>query len=162
MSDAVTLAVVAVVMALGLAGTVLPFIPGLGLIWLAGFVYGLVTGFDVLAIAVLGVMSTVGIAGALAGVLVPRRHAAASGAGPSSVWLGALFGVIGFFVVPVIGFLIGGVFGVYLGEQLRTGDRRVAWRRTRATLVGFGFAALVQLGAGTVMVLSWVVWVLTE
>ena len=76
------------------------------------------------------------------------------------MWFGALLGVVGFFVVPVIGFPIGGVLGIYVGEQLRTGDRRLAWHRTRATLVGFGFAALVQLGAGIVMVLSWVVWLL--
>lgn len=45
MDNGLLLLLTAIVMAVGLAGTVLPVIPGLGLIWLAGVGYGLVTGF---------------------------------------------------------------------------------------------------------------------
>nr|MBA2624784.1 DUF456 domain-containing protein [Acidimicrobiia bacterium] len=77
-------------------------------------------------------------------------------------WLGLALAVVGFFVVPVIGLPLGGALGVYLGERLRTGDGRAAWRATRATLAGFGLAALAQLGAALAMVLTWVAWVLLE
>jgi uncharacterized protein YqgC (DUF456 family) len=72
-----------------------------------------------------------------------------------------LAAVVGFFVVPVVGLPLGGALGIYLAERVRTGDGRAAARATRATLVGFGLAALVQLGAGLAMIGIWLVWVLT-
>jgi uncharacterized protein YqgC (DUF456 family) len=52
------------------------------------------------------------------------------------------------------------VAGIYVGEHLRTRDAATAWRATRATLVGFGWAALVQLAAALLMIALWVAWVL--
>ena len=44
-TDTLLVAVVAIAMVMGLAGTVLPILPGLWLIWGAALVYGLVAGF---------------------------------------------------------------------------------------------------------------------
>jgi uncharacterized protein YqgC (DUF456 family) len=66
--------------------------------------------------------------------------------------------VIGFFVVPVVGFILGGALGLYLGEHVRTRDARAALAATKATLVGFGLGALVQLVAGLAMVATWAAW----
>jgi uncharacterized protein YqgC (DUF456 family) len=60
----------------------------------------------------------------------------------------------------VVGLPLGGVAGIYVGEHLRTRDAATAWRATRATLVGFGWAALVQLAAALLMIALWVAWVL--
>jgi uncharacterized protein YqgC (DUF456 family) len=157
--DSLVVILVAGAMAVGLIGTVVPLVPGLGLVGLAGLAYGLVEGFGTVGVVALVVMAALGIAGSAAGVLVPRRAATAAGAARSSLWLGALLAVVGFFVVPVVGLPLGGALGIQLGEQLRTGDRRSAWRTTRATLTGFGLAALIQLAAGIAMVLTWTVWV---
>jgi uncharacterized protein YqgC (DUF456 family) len=106
------------------------------------------------------VLTVVGAAGIAAGIVLPRRAAGAAGAAPASLWLGALLAVVGFFVVPFVGVPLGGAVGIFAGEQLRTRDSAVAWRATRATLTGFGLAALVQFGAGLLMVVAWVVWLL--
>ena len=140
------MALVALVMAIGAVGTVLPLVPGLGLAWLAALGYGLAEGF--------------GATGAAAGWVVPHRSARASGADRRSVWLGVAGAVAGFFLVPVVGLPLGGVAGIYVGEHLRTSDAAAAWRATRATLVGFGWAALVQLAAALLMIALWVAWVL--
>ena len=158
-SDSLVVLLVAGAMAVGLVGTVLPMVPGLGLVMLAGLVYGFVDGFGAVAVIALVVMGALGIAGSAAGVIVPRRAATAAGAARSSLWLGALLAVVGFFVVPVVGLPLGGALGIQLGEQLRTRDPRSAWRTTRATLTGFGLAALIQLVAGIAMVLTWTAWV---
>ena len=150
---------VAVAMAVGLAGTVVPVVPGLGLVWLAGLAYGLAEGFGTLGVVAFTVMTALAGAGTVAGVVLPRRAAGAAGAAGTSLWLGAALAVVGFFVVPVVGLPLGGALGIYAGEHLRTGDRALAWRATRATLTGFGVAALVQFAAGVGMVLAWVVWV---
>ena len=75
------------------------------------------------------------------------------------MWLGILAAVVGFFVVPVVGLPLGGVLGIYVGEHLRTHDAGAAWATTRATITGFGVAALVQLAVALAMIAVWALWV---
>ena len=139
-----------------------PVVPGLGLVLAAGVAYGVAEGFGTVGIAATVVMTGLAAAGTAAGVVLPRRAAGAAGAARSSLWLGALAALVGFFVVPVVGLPLGGAMGIFVGEQLRTGSTPAAWRATTATLAGFGLAALVQFGAGLLMVVTWVLWVLAD
>jgi uncharacterized protein YqgC (DUF456 family) len=107
-------------------------------------------------------MTVLAVAAGLAGYVVPKRRAMGAGASTASVWLGAAGAVVGAFVVPVVGLPLGGVLGIYVGEWLRTSDTAAAWRATRATVAGFGIAALVQFGAALAMIAAWVVWVVAE
>ena len=152
-------AAVAIAIAIGVIGTVVPMIPGLGLITAAAVVYGAVEGFGSTGTVAVALIIAVGGAGAAAGFVIPNRAAGAAGAPRSSLVLGGIGAVIGFFAVPVIGMPLGGVVGIYVGERLRTGDGAAAWRTTRATVRGFGLAALAQLAAGLVMAAIWLVWV---
>jgi uncharacterized protein YqgC (DUF456 family) len=158
-SDGELVGVLAVVMAVGAVGTVVPLLPGLGLIWLAGLVYGIDQGFDAVGVAAFAVITVLGVAATVAGYVVPQRRASGAGATRTSVLLGVAGAVVGFFVVPIVGMPLGGVLGIYAGEHLRTRDAAVAWRATRATIVGFGLAALVQFVAALVMIAVWVAWV---
>jgi uncharacterized protein YqgC (DUF456 family) len=158
MTDTELAVVVGIAMAIGLVGTVLPILPGLLLIWAAALVYGLVGDFGAVGIAAMVVITALTVVGTAAGVVIPKKAAGDAGASRSSLLIGALVGIIGFFVVPIVGFPLGGALGIFLGEQVRTGDREVAWVSTWATLKGFGLAALVQFGAGLLMVLTWVAW----
>lgn len=158
MGSALTTFLVALAMVVGLAGTVVPVLPGLALVWAAALVYGLVEGFGPVGVGALVVITALGVAGTAAGVVLPHRAAGAAGVGRASIALGVLGAMVGFFVVPVVGFPLGGVVGVYLGEQLRTRDTRAALAATKATLVGFGVGALVQLAAGLAMVAAWAAW----
>ena len=151
---------VAVLVAVGVIGTILPMLPGLALIVAATLLYGVVDGFGATGTVAMALIVAVGVAGTVAGLLVPKRAAGAAGAPRSSMLIGAVGAVIGFFAVPIVGLPLGGVVGIYVGERLRTGDGDAAWRTTRATVRGFGLAALAQLGAALVMAAIWVVWVL--
>jgi uncharacterized protein YqgC (DUF456 family) len=159
--DDTTVAVlVGIAMAVGLVGTVVPVLPGLLLIWGAALAYGVATGFGTAGIVAFVLITALAAAGVAAGVVLPRRAAGAAGAAQSSLWLGGVVAVVGFFVVPVVGVPLGGALGIFVGEQLRTRDSAVAWRATWATLKSFGLAALVQFGAGVVMVAAWAGWLL--
>ena len=159
MDDTTLVVLVALAMAIGVAGTVVPFVPGLGLVWVAALVYGIAAGFGVVGWMAFVVITALGGVGVAAGVVLPHRAARGGGATPSSIALGAVLGVIGFFVVPVVGLPLGGVLGIFLGETLRTRDAAAAWRATLATLKGFGLATLAQLAAGLAMAIVWSVWV---
>jgi uncharacterized protein YqgC (DUF456 family) len=157
----VVVALVALAMAIGMVGTVVPLVPGLALVWAAALAYGLVEGFGTTGTVAFSLVTVFAIAGALAGWVVPARVAGAAGAARSSILLGVGAAIVGFFVLPVVGLPVGGVAGVYAGELQRTRDGVAAWRATRATIAGFGLAALVQFGLALVMTATWVVWVLS-
>lgn len=159
MSDGVVTALVAVAIAVGVVGTVVPLLPGLVLVWVATLVYGLAVGFGTVGAVAFGLITLAGVLGIVAGVVVPHRAAGASGASRWSIWLGAALGIVGFFVIPVVGLPVGMVSGIFVGELGRTRRVATAWPATLATLKGFGWAAAAQLVAALVMALLWVVWV---
>lgn len=153
-------AAVALAIAVGVAGTVVPVVPGLGLVAAAAVAYGVVEGFGAVGTVAVIVIVAIGIAGTVAGFLIPQRAAGAAGAPRSSMLLGAVGAVIGFCAIPVVGLPLGGIVGIYVSERLRTRDPEVARRTTLATVKGFGLATLAQLAAGLLMAAVWVVWVL--
>jgi uncharacterized protein YqgC (DUF456 family) len=131
-------------------------------VWAAGLVYGLAEGFGTVGTVAFAVMTLLAVAGAIAGWVVPQRAAGKAGAARSSTVVAAACAVVGFFVVPVVGLPLGALAGLYLAELRRTDASATAWRTTRATLVGFGLAALVQFTVGVVMALVWAVWVVAR
>lgn len=150
---------VAVAMVVGLVGTVLPIVPGLLLVWVAALVYGIVAGFGAVGWVCFGIVTALAVAGTVLGYVVPARASGAAGAARSSMVIGAVVGVVGFFVVPVVGLPLGYVVGLYLAERNRTRDAVAAKQATIATLKGYGKATALQLGTGALMVATWVGWV---
>ena len=160
--DAFAIFLIGLAMVVGIIGTVLPFLPGLPIVWLAALVYGVAAGFGAVGWICFGLISAVGVGGMVAGITVPKKHVEGGGAPFSTIVVGAVGAVIGFFVIPVVGLIIGGVAGVFVAEWARTGSRSAAWASTKRALVGFGLGAAVQMGAGVVMMMTWVVWVLLD
>ncbi len=144
-------------MLVGLVGVLLPVLPGLLLIWLAGLAWALLDGGGFARWAVFAVMSVVLLVGTVAKVALPARSARTSGAPRSTVLLGGLGAIVGFFVIPVVGLVVGGVGAIYLAELNRLGDRASAWRSTRAVLVGVGIGIVIELTSGVIAVAVWVV-----
>ena len=145
--------VLAVVIAVGLVGILVPILPGTILVWAAILVWAWSVG-GVTAWAVLGVATALLAAGAVVKYVVPGRRLQVAGVPASTQWIGALLAVVGFFVVPVIGVFLGFVLGVYLAELRRVGGDR-AWPSTVHSLKAVGLSIVIELGAA---VLATVVW----
>jgi len=160
MTREAVITLVGVASAVGLVGTIVPIVPGLALIWAGALGFGIAEGFDGPGAVLFGVITVVGLLGEVAGVVLPKRAAGSAGAGRWSLLLGVAAALAGFFLVPVVGLPLGGALGIYVGEHLRTRDPHVAWRATAATLKGFGLAAIAQFGAGLLMVVLWLGWVI--
>jgi len=158
--DVGTLVLIGLVMAIGLVGVVVPVIPGLLLVAAAGL------GWAILADGagpwiVFGVMAAVLAIGTVAKYVLPSRTLRQAGAPASTLVLGAVGGIVGFFVIPVIGLLVGAVAGIYLGEARRLSDSRAAGRSTLATLKAIGIGLLIELLAGVLAVAIWFVSVIS-
>jgi hypothetical protein len=70
--------------------------------------------------------------------------------------VGGILGIAGFFVVPVVGLVIGFLLGVYLSETRRVG-RNLAWPSTVAAVKAVGLSVLVELVAALFATGVWVV-----
>lgn len=160
--DALGITLVVIVMLAGLVGTLVPVIPGLPLIWAAALVYGLGAGFTTIGWIAFATITALLVVGTVLKFVVPQRRARASGAPLRSLLAGAALGVVGFFVIPVVGLPLGALAGIFVAEGLRTGDWGVARAATKETIIGFGVGALIELGAGLAMVLVWFIWAVID
>lgn len=158
--DIVGVVAVAAVMAVGMLGVVLPFLPGTGLIWGAGLVYGVVSGFGFVGWSAFVVMTVLLAAGAIAKYALPHRVGVASGVPRSTLLTATALGIVGFFVVPVIGLPLGAAGGVLVAEHSRLGNWPAAWRTTRRVVTGYGVGVLIELVAAVGMIAAWLTWVL--
>ena len=148
---------VALAIAVGVLGVLVPVLPGSLLILGAVLVWALEVGTPA-AWIVLAVVTTLLALGTVVKYAVPGRRLKDAGIPASTQWLGVVLGVVGFFVVPVIGLFLGFVLGVYLAEHRRLG-RRAAWPSTVHALKAAGLSVLIELAAALLAALTWVVGV---
>lgn len=150
------LAVVAgLMMLVGLAGIVLPVLPG-PLLIVGGVAVWAVPRGDAVGWWVLGIAVLVTVAGQVAKYLLPGRRLKAAGVPTRTLFAGLVLGVVGFFVVPVVGLFLGFVLGVWLAELVRLPDAATAWRSAREALTAVGWSILIELAAGLLTVAVWI------
>jgi uncharacterized protein YqgC (DUF456 family) len=146
---------VALAIAVGIIGIVVPLLPGTLLVFAAIAVWAVVennlTGWVTLGV----VTALIGVATLIKYTWPVKRMRAADVRTPSLVMGGAL-GVIGFFVIPVIGLLIGFVLGVYLAEVATRKDQRLAWTSTKHAVKGVALSMGVELAGALLATVAWV------
>ncbi|MCJ7708367.1 MAG: DUF456 domain-containing protein [Anaerolineales bacterium] len=160
MSKTLVTVLAALVMLLGLAGVVLPALPGLALIWLAALGYGLLAGWGASGPWLFGLITLLGLAGLGSELWVTSAGARVAGASGWSVLAGIVLGLIGLLFFSPIGAVIGLTLGILGGEYLRLKDWRKALSAAGGTLAGCGVSYGVKLLLGMVMIGAWVAWVL--
>ena len=151
----VTELLVGLAVLVGLVGIVVPVLPGSVLILGAVLVWAIDHG-DPTAWTVFAVVAALLVVGAVVKYAVPGRRLQATGVPRRTLLLGAVLGVVGFFVIPVVGLVIGFVVGVYLAEAGRVGHDQ-AWPSTKHALKAAGLSVLIELVAGMLAALTWLV-----
>jgi hypothetical protein len=151
---------VAAVMVVGVVGVVVPVLPGLLLAWAAGMLWVWLDGGGPTRIAIGVVLTALLVVGSVAKYVLPARSASGAGAPRSTLALGVAGAVLGFFLIPVLGIVVGGVGGVFLAELRRLGSSSGAWRSTWAVLRAVGIGMLIELATAVLMLGVWTVGVL--
>lgn len=146
--------VAALLILVGLVGMVLPVLPGPILV-AAGVAVWAVPRGDVLGWAVLGGVVAILVLGQVVKYLIPGQQMREAGVPGRTLLAGGLLGIVGFFVVPVIGIVLGFVLGVFLAELARLGDRSRAWPSTRSALAAVGWSLLIELASGLFATAVW-------
>ncbi len=146
---------VALTIAIGLVGMLVPVLPGTLLVYAAIAVWSVVES-STASWTVLAVVTVLLVGGQLIKYLWPVRRMRAADIGAGTLAAGAVLGVIGFFVIPVVGLVIGFVGGVYLAELLARRDWRRAWASTVHAVKGVVLSVGVELSAGLLATAVWV------
>jgi uncharacterized protein len=140
---------------IGLAGIVVPVLPGLLLVWGGVAVWAFArtdaTGWTVLALA-----TVVAVLGSVVKYLLPGRRLRESGVPWLTIAAGTLLGVVGFFVIPVVGVVVGFVLGIFLAELQRLKTTGLAWPSTKRALAAVGFSILIELATALLVAAIWV------
>jgi uncharacterized protein YqgC (DUF456 family) len=152
------LILVAVAIAIGLVGVLVPLLPGTLLVYAAIAVWAFAEQ-NTVGWVVLGVVTAVLGASLLIKYLWPVKRMRAADVSPTTLAAGAVAGVIGFFVIPVLGLLVGFVLGVYLAELAHRRDQRRAWASTVHAVKGAALSVGVELAGGMLATAAWVIGV---
>jgi uncharacterized protein YqgC (DUF456 family) len=145
----------ALLIAIGMVGIVVPVIPGLLLCLAAVFIWALDAG-TTLGWWVFGVSAVLYLAGVALQYAVPGRRMREAGVRRSTLVLAVLLAIVGFFVIPVVGALVGFVLGIFLVELSSSHDRTAAWASTRAALRAVFLSMGIELLAAVAIAVTWV------
>ncbi|NKZ10472.1 DUF456 domain-containing protein [Mycolicibacterium septicum] len=147
---------VALVIAVGLVGIVLPVLPGGGFLVFAAIAVWAIVERTTVSWVTLGIAAVFFVTAEVIKYAWPVRRMRAADVRISSLVAGGVLGLIGFFVIPVIGLVIGFVAGVYLAELAARRDYRRAWASTVHALKGVALSVGVELTGALLATITWV------
>ncbi len=126
-----------IVMCIGFLGVFLPGIPGTGLIFITALIYGIITKFSDITIAIIvimGILTVVSVILDYASSIFTTKKAGASKYGLVGAVIG---GIIGFIIFNIIGLLIGQFIGAVVGELIKKTDARKSIKIGFASFLGY-------------------------
>ncbi|MEV4241426.1 MULTISPECIES: DUF456 domain-containing protein [unclassified Nocardia] len=148
--------VVGLVILVGLVGIIVPILPGAILIFGAIAVWAFMTG-GATAWTVFAISTAFLVLSGVIKYTWPGRKMKDAGVSNRALFIGAIFGIVGFFLIPVVGLFVGFVLGVYLSELQRLRDNQPAWQATVHALKGVGLSMLIELFGALLATGVWVI-----
>ena len=161
--DVIITVLAAIIMLLGVAGVILPVLPGLVLIWLAALGYGLLVRWGTWGPWLFAAITLTGLAGTLADMWA--SGAGARVVGGASLWSiagGMLTGFVGLILGGPLGGVIGLLAGMFLLEFWRQRNAMRGLKAMAGTALGYGASIVIKIAAGLLMIGLWIVWVVTN
>ena len=152
--SALGVVLVALVIAIGLVGIIVPVLPG-GLLVVAAIAVWAFVEKNTVGWVTLGIAATVFLAAEVIKYTWPVKRMRAAEVRTPILVAGALCGIVGFFVIPVIGLPLGFVLGVYVAEWLRLRAHSPAWASTVEAMKGTGLAVLISFAAAVLATSLW-------
>jgi uncharacterized protein YqgC (DUF456 family) len=140
----------------GLIGIVVQVLPGAVLVLGGILVWAIMTG-GVEAWVVFGVAAVaVAVAEVLQWILA-GKHMRKAEVPMLTLAVGGIAGIVGFFVIPVIGLFLFFVAAIFLLEWARRKDVRAAWAATKAAVQATLITIGVQLAGSLIAAGAWVI-----
>jgi uncharacterized protein len=150
--------IILAVMLFGLAGLIIPILPGLLIIWIAALVYGLTQGFTWGSGAIFALLTVLMLVGSVIDNFIMGASARQQGASWIAIAIATVLGIAGSLIFPPFGGLVAALLGLFAYEFFRLKDWRKALESTKGMAIGCGWSTLVRAGIGVLMIGLWIIW----
>lgn len=154
--EAVTTGAAALLLIVGVMGTIFPILPGslltIGTLLVWAWVLGSTASWTAALIGV--VLAVVGMS---ASAILTGRKMRREQIPRGPVIIGVIVGVVGMFIVPVVGLFLGFALGLLLAEHARRKDLSAAWRSSVEAMKSMGFGMLLECACASLATFAFVV-----
>jgi hypothetical protein len=137
---------------------VIPFLPGLVIIWVAALGYGIATKFGILGWIIFAVLTLFMLAGSILDNLLMGTSAHKEGAPWWAILVAMVAAIAGNFALPILGGILAALLALFLIEWLRLNDWKKALNSMKGMLVGWGWAFVFRFIIGMIMIGLWLIW----
>lgn len=145
--------------AVGVAGTIIPVLPGSILVAASLLAWALWGGAGATGWVVFGIGLILLVAGMASSAILTGRKLKQHGIPNRSVLVGIALAVVGMFAIPVVGLFVGFAVGLLLSELLRTRAFRTAVTSSLAALKATGMGILAEFGLACLAASTWAIGV---
>lgn len=154
--EAVTTGAAALLLVVGVLGTIIPILPGslltIGTLLVWAWVLGSTASWTA---ALIGV--ALAVVGMSASAILTGRKMRREQIPRGPVIIGVIVGVVGMFIVPVVGLFLGFALGLLLAEYARRKDLASAWRSSVEAMKSMGFGMLIECACASLATFAFVV-----
>ena len=154
--EAVTTGAAALLLVVGVLGTIIPILPGslltIGTLLVWAWVLGSTASWTA---ALIGV--ALAVVGMSASAILTGRKMRREQIPRGPVIIGVIVGVVGMFIVPVVGLFLGFALGLLLAEYARRKDLASAWRSSVEAMKSMGFGMLLECACASLATFAFVV-----
>ncbi len=156
-TDTIILIIAIIVMLIGLAGTIIPFLPDVLLVFLGIAGYGWYEGFHQITHHYLLILAGLTLLSVFVSYPAAVLGAKKFGSSRAGMW-GAVAGMVGgIFIFPPLGILAGAFLGAMIGEYIKYRDIYSAAKAGLGTIIGLFSGMIFNLALATAMIISFLI-----
>ena len=154
--DILVSVITGVLLVIGALGTIFPILPGSILVIIGLLIWAIVIGGPV-GWTVFGIGLLLSGSGMAASALLTGKRLKQREIPNRSILTGAVVGIVGAFVIPVVGLLLGFVLGLYASEWYRLRDPKQAWDASVVAMKSVGLGKLIEFACAGTAIAVWIV-----
>jgi len=152
--------IISILFAVGMAGAIFPILPGALAIYAAYFVYGWFFTFEPFGFWFWCIQTIIVVVLFVADYIVNAWGVKKYGGSRASI-IGSTIGIlIGPFVIPAFGLIIGPFAGAFLGEMIHGSDIQKAFKVGWGSLLGLFSSTVVKIILQLAMIAIFIVWLI--
>lgn len=145
---------------IGMAGAVYPVLPGVIAVYFAFFVYGWFFSFEPFGWFFWIVQTLIVVALLVADYAVGAWGVKKFGGSKLSVWLSTIGIIVGPFVIPAFGLILGPLLGAMIGELIKGESLNKAFKVGVGSVVGLFSSIVVKVLLQLVMIIVFFIWII--
>jgi hypothetical protein len=150
--------VVVALLLIGMLGAIFPILPGVFAV-LGGFiVYGLFFSFDAFGVWFWVIQGTLVVIVIVAEYWISSIAVKRSGGSSASVTGTNVGLILGPFLIPVFGFILGPLIGAMLGEMKHSQDTKHLLKVGFGSMVGFFISMIMKIVLQLLMIILFIIW----